>query len=425
MKLLQNWVKYYYIFIAAQGQTIKSSKMTQSSSYQGWNITEAEREIYRKRSQASSQAKAKALRGEGLPPIHPINQPKLNPATLMPKLAPNGLNSLSLFSGGGGLDLGFEYAGFNHIAAYEIIPDAGITLKQNRQDWQVFSGEDGDVTKIDWRPYHGLVDVLHGGPPCQPFSVAGRQKGQADSRDMFPEFVRAILEIEPKAFVAENVTALVGKKFQRYVEEVIERPLNQKYHLTKFILSAPDFGIPQIRKRVFFVGFRDDKIAATYQPPQPTHSWQELSANDADKPIQLNLLSHENFTKNRCMGVREALGLPDIGFDGLAPTIRSGLTGPRHTTSILSSVSAQKVWEKLQIWPNGVAATREKAHLFVAKNGHFRLSVADCAIVQGFPESWSIYGAVYMALGQIGNAVPPPMAYWVAVSVAEALLSSD
>lgn len=399
--------------------------MTQSSFYQGWNITEAEREIYRQRSQASSQAKAKALRGEGPTPIHPINQPKLNPETLMPKLAPNGLNSLSLFSGGGGLDLGFESAGLNHIAAYEIIPDAGITLKQNRLNWQIFSGEYGDVTKIDWRPYHGLVDVLHGGPPCQPFSVAGRQKGAGDRRDMFPEFVRAVLEIEPRAFVAENVTALVGKKFQRYFAEVIERPLSKKYHLIKFILYAPDFGIPQVRKRVFFVGFRDRKIAATYQPPQPTHFWQYLSANNAQKTVQLNLLSSQPLPKKRCFGVREALGLPDIGFDGLAPTIRSGLTGPRHTTSVLSSVSAQKVWEQLQIWPNGVAATREKAHLFVAKNGHFRLSVADCAIIQGFPESWSIYGAVYMALGQIGNAVPPPMAYWVAVSVAEALLGNS
>lgn len=399
--------------------------MTKTSSYQGWNITEAEREIYRQRSQASSLAKVKALRGEGKPPIHPINQPKLNPDTLMAKLANNGLNSLSLFSGGGGLDLGFDRAGFNHIAASEIIPDAGITLKQNRPNWQIFSGDEGNVKMRDWRPYHGLVDVLHGGPPCQPFSVAGRQKGEADSRDMFPEFVRAVLEIEPRAFVAENVTALVGKKFQRYVAEVIESPLAQKYHLTKFILSAPDFGIPQVRQRVFFVGFREQKIAAKYQPPQPTHYWPDLSANTTQKTVQLNLLSSQTLPEKRCLGVREALGLPDIGFDGLAPTIRSGLTGPRHTTSILSSVSAQKVWEKLQIWPNGVAATRENAHLFVAQNSHFRLSVPDCAIIQGFPESWSIYGAVYMALGQIGNAVPPPMAYWVAVSIAEALLSSS
>ncbi len=78
-----------------------------------------------------------------------------------------------------------------------------------RPNWQIFSGEKVDVKKVDWRPYRGLVDIIHGGPPCQPFSVAGRQKGKEDNRDMFPEFIRAVLEIEPLIFVAENVTALV------------------------------------------------------------------------------------------------------------------------------------------------------------------------------------------------------------------------
>lgn len=119
------------------------------------------------------------------------------------------------------------------------------------------------------------------------------------------------------------------------------------------------------------------------------------------------------------MGTREALGLPNIGFDALSPTLRSGLTEPRHTTSILSSVSAQKAWEKLHIWPNGVAENREKAHLFVAKNSHFRLSFPDCGILQGFPESWQFSGAVYQTLGQIGNAVPPPIAYQIAISIAQ------
>jgi DNA (cytosine-5)-methyltransferase 1 len=96
---------------------------------------------------------------------------------------------------------------------------------------------------------------------------------------MFPEFVRAVLEIEPIAFVAENVTALVGKKFSQYVREVIEHPLAQNYKLTKFILTAPSFGIPQIIKRVFFVGFRDERSAAKYQPPLPTHYWHHLSGD--------------------------------------------------------------------------------------------------------------------------------------------------
>ena len=400
--------------------------MPASSWHQGWKITEEEREVYRKRSQASSRAKAQALRGEGIKPIHPINAPQLNPEHLMPPLVGNGLRSLSLFSGGGGLDLGFDQAGYTHVASYDTLADAGVTLRNIRPHWNVFAGVAGDVTKVDWRQYRGLVDVIQGGPPCQPFSVAGHQKGKEDNRDMFPEFVRAVLEIEPIAFVAENVTALIGKKFSQYVQDVIERPLLQKYKLTRFVLTAPSFGIPQLRKRVFFVGFQDETIATKYQPPQPTHYCHHLPTNNTNQSIssvQLELFSLLEQTENLqpCMGAREALGLPNIGFDALSPTIRSSLTGPRHTTSILSSVSAQKAWERMKIWPNGVAPNREKAHLFVPDNGHFRLSVPDCAILQGFPDSWPIYGAVYMALGQIGNAVPPPMAYQVAVSVAQAL----
>lgn len=121
------------------------------------------------------------------------------------------------------------------------------------------------------------------------------------------------------------------------------------------------------------------------------------------------------------MGTRQALGLPDTGFDAPAPTIRSALTGPRKTTSVVSSVSALRQWERLGIWPNGVAPTREQAHLFVAQNRHFRLSVPDCAILQGFPDTWPFQGPTYMMLGQIGNAVAPPVGYAVAAAVAEAL----
>jgi DNA (cytosine-5)-methyltransferase 1 len=391
-----------------------------SSSAQGWSITEAEREVYRKRSKASNLAKKKAIMGEGKTPIHPINIPQLNPETLMPQLSQNGLRTLSLFSGCGGLDLGFERAGFTHIASYDILDNAGITLRKVRPKWKIFSGEEGDVTKVDWRAYRGIIDVIQGGPPCQPFSIAGRQKGKDDIRDMFPELVRAIREIEPLVFIAENVTALVGKKFSQYVKEAIESPLSQKYQITKFILHASAFGIPQQRNRVFFVGFREREKAIKYHPPLPTHYFNHLPKHQLNT-VQLDIFSLLNQPEKlqHCMGVREALGLRDIGFDALSPTLRSALTGPRHTTSILSSVSAQKVWEKLQIWPNGVAATREKARLFVPENGHFRLSVSDCAILQGFPEFWSISGAVYMALGQVGNAVPPPMAYHVADSITQ------
>lgn len=381
-------------------------KGTDASWYSGWDLTDAERDRFRQTSLASQAAKALALKGECNLPKHPIPVPNLNPADLMPVLPTNGLTSLSLFSGGGGLDIGFVRAGFSHVASYDILPDTGPVLKAAYPDWKVFSGDEGDVTSVDWEAYRGRVDVLHGGPPCQPFSHAGKRNGKNDVRDMIPEFVRAVLGAQPKAFVCENVSGLATKKFSAYIEEAILQPLKD-YRIYQFALNAADFGVPQRRRRIFFVGFSEDYRNSKFQPPMPTHAF--------DAPLS---------GLPKTMGAREALGLPDIGFDGLAPTLRSGLTGPRHTTSVLNSVTAQRDWEALQIWPNGVAETREKAAQFVAKNGAFRLSIADCMILQGFPADWPIRPPVYRALGLIGNSVAPPMGYAVAAAVAKALLSS-
>ena len=162
---------------------------------------------------------------------------------------------------------------------------------------------------------------------------------------------------------------------------------------------------------MFFVGFRWKRAAARFTPPIPTHRADHLSRGPEAAPG----------AESRTMGVRTALGLPDIGADGLAPTVRSTLTGPRHTTSILSSVSAQRAWAELQIWPNGVARSRSFAARFPPDNGHLRLAVADVALLQGFPSWWQFHGAVYLSLGQIGNSVAPPVAYRVALAVAAAL----
>jgi DNA (cytosine-5)-methyltransferase 1 len=230
---------------------------------------------------------------------------------------------------------------------------------------------------------------------------------------MLPEFVRAVNEAEPLAFVCENVPALAGPKFAPYLRKAFLEPLSERYRVMKFKLSAHDFGVPQLRHRVFFVGFRRLKDAKRFLVPDPTHRADHLGKNllppATARPLE------------QAMGVRAALGLPDIGFDALAPTLRSTLTGPRHTTSILSSVSAQHAWEALGVWPNGVARSRLAAARFPTKNGHPRLAVADCAVLQGFPSWWHFEGAVYMSLGQIGNSVAPPVAYRVGLSIARAL----
>jgi DNA (cytosine-5)-methyltransferase 1 len=240
---------------------------------------------------------------------------------------------------------------------------------------------------------------------------------------MFPEFVRAVLDVEPAAFVAENVPALATAKFQTYLATTVIEPLARNYSVRVFGLRADSFGVPQVRKRIFLVGFRSDDLAIAYRPPTHTHTPLNLGKGSAHSNQELGLFDDVDWNHiplNPCMGVRQALGLEESDFDALAPTIRSSLTGPRHTTSILNSVAANIMWKRLRVWPNGVAATRENARRYPAPNGHYRLSVEEVALIQGFPRRWSFHGAVYMALGQIGNAVPPPMAYNVARSVARA-----
>lgn len=390
-------------------QIVASRIPVTSAHHQPRSLTVGQRDVFRQTAIRSRLAKQQALLGMGPDPVHDVNVPKLLPTDLMPQSASNGVRALSLFSGGGGLDLGFARAGFDHAASYEVLEDAAATLVKAQPDWEVHGGADGDVTNVDWRRWKGEVELVHGGPPCQPFSNAGRQQGENDTRDMWPSLVECLQTVRPRAFVAENVPALASKKFESYVRSQILEPLGRRYRIQMLRLKAEDFGVPQTRRRVMFVGFSRAKDAKRFVPPSATHTWDPN--RDEDRSTELL----------RCMGVREALGLADIGVDALSPTIRCTLTGPRHTTSILNSVAAQRTFEKIRVWPNGVALTREKARAFVPANEHFRLSVADVAVLQGFPEDWPFMGATYMQLGQIGNAVPPPMAYAVASSVAAAL----
>lgn len=375
------------------------------------DLTRAERERFRQIAWRSRNRAVQALRGE-LDALHPVNTPLLKPLQLMPRLPASSLRALSLFSGGGGLDLGFDRAGYVHVASFELMSEAGRTLKRNRPDWDVRSGDQqGNVWHVRWKDWRNQVDVLHAGPPCQPFSHAGRQRGALDPRDCWPITVQAIKAVQPLAFVAENVAALDTAKFENYVREVITEPLESsrpRWWIHRLLVRAWDYGVPQVRRRVMFVGFRSKAAWQAFEAPPATHYWGEPVAG-----------------LRRTMGVREALGLPSDEYeDALAPTIRSGIGGPRNTTSILNGTSGQRIWASLGLWPNGVAATRQAASAFPADNGHFRLSVSDVALIQGFPESWRFGSAVYQALGEIGNAVPPPMGYHVARAVRQAIETS-
>jgi len=395
--------------------TTNKISVYKNASRKEYDLTNERRDEYRRSSQDSRLSKLAAQNGLH-EKVHNINTPRLDPSQLMPQIPSNGLSTLSLFSGGGGLDLGFDRAGYSHKASYELIPICDETLSLNRPEWVINGGpEYGDVTKVDWSPFKGKIDVLHGGPPCQPFSIAGEQKGHEDERNMWGEFNRAVNTIKPMAFVAENVLGLLSPKFEGFVKENILDQLSN-YSIVRFEMNAADFGVPQVRRRVFFVGFRNKISLKKFVVPTPTHSWTYLSSD----PRTFTSSLFEQLLPNT-LGVRASLGLPNIGFDNLAPTIRSGFTGKRNTTSILNSTAGQKSWGDMEIWPNGVQTDREKASAFPPKNQHFRLSVQDVGLLQGFPESWRFSGAVYQVLGQIGNSVSPPVAYAVACRVANAL----
>ncbi len=386
-----------------------------NASQKVYNITDEKRALYRKISYESRLSKLAAEQGL-LDCVHEVNIPPFNPDLLMPRLKSNGLTTVSLFSGGGGLDLGFLRAGYEHIASYELIPICRDTLSSNLQCGKICCGPgEGDVTNIDWSNYQGKTDIVHGGPPCQPFSIAGAQKGSDDKRNMWGEFSRAVNRIKPSIFIAENVLGILSPKFRGFVRKHIFDPLSD-YSVATFEIHAADHGVPQIRKRVFFVGFRSKMQFNKFKPPQPTHTWSHLGKKGS---FHARSLFDDGLAKTG--GVRECLGLPNIGSDNLTPTIRSAFTGKRNTTSVLNSTAGQKAWGDMQIWPNGVQADRKKASAFPAKNGHFRLSVQDVGLIQGFPESWKFAGAVYQILGQIGNSVSPPVAYQVALSVVNVL----
>ncbi len=375
-----------------------------------YDITEEQRDRYRQTSKRSAARKISFLKGfVGPEPIAASSSARLDPNDLMPQLDANGLTCLSLFSGGGGLDLGFERAGFAHQAAFEILGVCGDTLRANRPHWDIRSGAiDGDVRTAEFSTFRG-IDVVHGGPPCQPFSTAGKQAGADDPRNMWPDFVRCVQQSRPRAFVAENVPGLLDRKFEDFVAQYINAPLEDNYRIFKFKVSAHDFGVPQARTRVIFVGFRADRDAMRWRVPEATHG---------DERSLFGVLLPRNTA-------RKSLGLTATDFDAVAPTLRSGFTGPRKTTGVVNSVGSMKVWGSLAIWPNGVQPTRARAAAYPPENGHYRLSVSDCALMQGFPEDWRFTGAVYQALGQIGNSVCPPIGYVVARSVAAALGVTD
>ncbi|MBK9576957.1 MAG: DNA cytosine methyltransferase [Fibrobacteres bacterium] len=309
------------------------------------------------------------------------------------------LTSLEICAGAGGQALGLEKAGFNHLALVEIDSDACATLRKNRPKWHVING---DVKSFSAHSYHGL-DLFAGGVPCPPFSMAGKQLGHNDERDLFPEAIRLISECQPNAVMLENVKGLLSPKFNEYRSNITSKIESLGYACSWNLLQASDYGVSQLRPRVILVALKRH-IA-------PYFTWPEKSQNP---PKTVGQLLFDLMNLNNWEGATQWKDQANA----IAPTLVGG--SKKHGGPDLGPTRARSAWLELGVNGGSIAE-------FAPEPGHIgapRLTVRMAARVQGFPDSWTITGKKTTAYRQIGNAFPPPVAAAVAKQIKKAILLS-
>ncbi len=338
-----------------------------------------------------------------------------------------------LFTGCGGLAYGLCEAGLAPVRMIESNFHANETLVANRdagvrhmKDWPF---EREDVRKVDWRDLRGAVEVVAGGPPCQPFSQAGLAAGRKDSRDMWPEAIRAVREIEPEAFLFENVRGLMRKTFALYFASIqadLRTASRAGYEVLHVMADAADFGAAQRRHRVIVAGFRRD-VVSKVSLPEGTHSrrrllweqwvsgsyWQEhgLAQPDDDLilPADASLIARIRREAVEPAGLRwrtvrdalKGLGEPSgLHCHVFQPGARSY---KGHTGSDFDQPS-----KALKAGMHGVPGGENMVRL--PEGGVRYFTIREMARLQGLPDGYTFPGSRTESTRQLGNAVPVPLA---------------
>lgn len=306
------------------------------------------------------------------------------------------MNSIEFCAGAGGQALGLEQVGFCHAALVEIEPDFAATLRLNRPQWDVRCA---DMNGFDGRPFHG-TDLFAGGLPCPPFSIAGKQLGERDERNLFPAAIRLIDEIRPRAIMIENVRGFLSAVFEDYRNGLKSQLEKLGYKTDWRLLNASDFGVPQLRPRVVIVALRKDYVDAFDWPTANPHN-----------PPTVGETLRDLMGANGWRGAKKwAAQANDI-----APTIVGG--SKKHGGPDLGPTRARRAWATLGV--EGKSLFNEAPGPdFV---GTPRLTVRMVARLQGFPDDWKFQGGKTVSYRQVGNAFPPPVARAVADNIKTAL----
>jgi len=381
------------------------------------------------------------------------------------------VKSVELFTGAGGLAIGTAMAGFHHLALVERDKHSCHTIRENQQrgvpvvkDWCVYQM---DIVDFDFSTVDGEIDLLAGGPPCQPFSIGGRHGAHQDSRDMFPRFFQAVRELRPKAFLIENVRGLLRQNFINYFEYItlqlahpelqpkpdefwvdhlarLERHHNSgvsndlAYRVTFRLLNAADYGVSQKRERVFIVGFRED-LNANWSFPEPTHTsealiwhkwvtgdyWERHGICSSDRPeCNVKLRNRLQRTGANLLGSMAApwRTVRDAIFDLPPPKsseassihnhvyIPGARSYPGHTGSPLDEPA-----KTLKAGAHGVPGGENMLALLSGEVRYF--TVREAARLQTFPDDYYFPCTWGESMRQIGNAVPITLAYMIADSI--------
>ena len=311
-----------------------------------------------------------------------------------------GLTSVEICAGAGGQALGLEQAGFAHEAVVELDADACETLRRNRgADWKII---EGDVSALDGRQFRE-VDLFSGGVPCPPFSIAGKQLGHDDERDLFPQALRLVEEISPRAVLLENVRGLAADRFAGYRDLVLRRLHGLGYQTWWGLVHASEQGVPQLRPRFVLVALRE---------PWAAHfTWPEPAAEPP--PTVGDVL--DDLMRSRGWPGADAWR---AGAQRIAPTIVGG--SKKHGGPDLGPTRARQAWQVLGV--NGLGLGDDVPGPGFPVDQWPKLTVRMVARLQGFPDDWEFSGRKTAAYRQVGNAFPPPVARALGDAIRQALL---
>ena len=299
--------------------------------------------------------------------------------------------------GGGGQALGLEAAGFHCVAAVEIDADCCTTLRLNRPQWNILHE---DMRQFDGNRFRN-VDLFAAGVPCPPFSIAGKQLGTDDDRDLFPEAIRIIGQMKPKAVMLENVPGFAAAKFSDYRDKLRIQLLELGYESDWQVLQAADYGVPQLRHRFILVAL-----------PKKKMSYFEWPAPIGKKPTVGDTLQDL-----MALGGWKGVDRWVTNAQAIAPTVVGG--SKKHGGPDLGPTRARKKW--LELGVDGLGIANEPPACDFPVTGHPRLTVRMVARIQGFPDFWKFSGKKTAAYRQVGNAFPPPVASAVGLAIAKAI----